>query len=58
METNEIIYIIRTEIRRALQLYKDTRNETIEMVDIDGNPTGITRHLTEDEIITKVIEQV
>lgn len=58
MEINEIIDIIHIEIRRALHIYKDARKETIEMVDINGNPTGLTRQLTEDEIIEKVIERV
>lgn len=58
METNEIISIIRIEIKRALYIYKDTRNETIEMVDINGNPTGVVRSLTEDEIVERVIEKL
>lgn len=58
METNEIISIIRIEIKRALYIYKDTRNETIEMVDINGNPTGVVRLLTEDEIVERVIEKL
>lgn len=58
METNEIIYIIRNEIRRALYIYKDTRNETIEMVDINDNPIGVVRSLTEDEIVERVIEKL
>ena len=57
-ELKEIVELIRNEIRRVLYIYKETRTETCDMVDVNGNPTGIVRKLTEDEVIKKVIEQV
>lgn len=57
-EIEAVLYIIREEIKRVLYIYNEVRNESIEMCDINGNPTGIACKLTEDEIIKKVIEQV